>query len=285
MSLPMMWNAGQKRSVARVAQRRHVVEKGVEPHVHHLPEIPRQTNPPGQLRPRQRDVLQAAADERERLVVAGLRAHEIRPLGVQALELLLERREPEEPVLLALALERDLVDRTGLARPELELALEVGAARAVPALVDPLVHEAVVVDELDDLLDLRLVLGIARADEEVVGDVDLRQELLELRRVAVHQLARLDAQLLRRLCHRLAVLVGPGEEEHVFRALPHVPGEDVRRDGRVRVPEVGLRVDVVDRRGHVIRHGRSRIERRPSQTWNAAAGRATIGAPCSAPDR
>ena len=82
---------------------------------------------------------------------------EVGALGVEALEVVLERREAEEPVLLALALERDLVDRAGVAGTELALGLEVGAARAVPALVGALVDVAVVVDALHDLGDLRLV--------------------------------------------------------------------------------------------------------------------------------
>jgi len=46
--------------------------------------------------------------------------------------------------------------------------------------------------------------------------------------------------------HRLAVLVGAREEEDVLAALTVVPGEDVGGDGRVRVAEWGLGVDVVD---------------------------------------
>ena len=75
-------------------------------------------------------------------------------------------------------------------------------------------------------------------------------------RVAVGELARLDALALGRLRDRLAVLVGAGQEEHVLAALAHVAGEDVGADRRVRVAEVGLGVDVVDRRGDVVAHGR-----------------------------
>ena len=42
---------------------------------------------------------------------------EVGPFLVELLELLLEGGEPEEPVLLALLLERDLVDRAGVVRP------------------------------------------------------------------------------------------------------------------------------------------------------------------------
>src|SRR3712207_8320346 len=55
----------------------------------------------------------------------------------------------EEPVVLLLALQRNLVNRAGVVGPELGVGLEVGAPRAVPALVGPLVDVAVVVDALD----------------------------------------------------------------------------------------------------------------------------------------
>ena len=49
---------------------------------------------------------------------------------------------------------------------------------------------------------------------------------------------RLDALRLGRVGHRLAVLVGAGEEEHVLPTLALVAGQDVGGDRRVRVPEM-----------------------------------------------
>ena len=68
-----------------------------------------------------------------------------------------------------------------------------------------------------------------------------------------------DPLALGRQRDRLAVLVGAGEEEDVLAALAHVAGEDVGGDRRVGVAEVGLGVDVVDRRGDVEAHGRVSI--------------------------
>jgi hypothetical protein len=50
------------------------------------------------------------------------------------------------------------------------------------------------------------------------------------------------------------VLVGAGEKERLVPTLTMVAGEDVRCDGRVRVADVGRRVDVIDRRGQVDAH-------------------------------
>ena len=71
-----------------------------------------------------------------------------------------------------------------------------------------------------------------------------------------------DAELLGRLRDRLAVLVGAGQKEHVLAPLAHVAGEDVGGDRRVRVTEVRLGVDVVDRRGDVVATRRRRIRGR-----------------------
>ncbi len=176
-------------------------------------------------------------------------------LGVEALQRLLERRQPEEPVVLVLALELDQVDGALVAVHELGVGLEVGAAGAVPALVGAGVDVAVVVDPLHHPLHDLVVLGVGRADEEVVGHAQRGGQILEADVVAVAQLARRDALALGDLGHRLAVLVGAGEKEDVLASLAHVTGENVGRDRRVRVPQMGLRIHVVDRSRDVVRHG------------------------------
>ena len=119
-----------------------------------------------------------------------------------------------------------------------------------------------------------VVARVGGADEEVVGDVDARQQRLEALGVAVGELLRRDALALGRLRDRLAVLVGAGEEEHLLAALAHVPGEDVGADRRVRVAEVRRRVDVVDRGGDVEGHGAaSKASRSPHVDRQAGCGR------------
>ena len=76
------------------------------------------------------------------------------------------------------------------------------------------------------------------------------------------------ALALGRLGDRLAVLVGAGQEEDLLAALAHVAGEDVGADRRVRVAEMGRRVDVVDRGGDVVGHRRGLV--RYSGPWNAS---------------
>ena len=235
-------------------ERRVVVEQRVEPDVEHVRGIPRDLDAPGELGAAERDVVEAAGDERARLVEARRRRDEAGVRRVELLELILEGREAEEPVLLLLAVERDAVDRAGVALRDLVLALEVRAAGAVPALVEALVDVPVVVHALHEGLDALLVARVARADEEVVGGVDARHQGLEAGGVAVRELLRRHALLLGRERDRLAVLVGAREEEHVLPALAVMAGEDVRPDRAVRVTEMRGRVDVVDRGRDVEAH-------------------------------
>ena len=69
-----------------------------------------------------------------RLVVADARDHPLGLLGVERLELLLKGGQPEEPVLLVLARERDQVDQARVVGPDLGLRLEVRAAGAVRSI-------------------------------------------------------------------------------------------------------------------------------------------------------
>ena len=72
-----------------------------------------------------------------------------------------------------------------------------------------------------------------------------------------------DPLALGRELDRLPVLVGAGEEEDVLAALAHVPGEHVGGHRRVRVAEVRLGVDVVDRGGDVVAHAPIACASRP----------------------
>ena len=91
----------------------------------------------------------------------------------------------------------------------------------------------------EHLLHHRHVLGVGRADEEVVARLEQRRERLEALGVAVGQLLGLDPERVRRVGDRLSVLVGARQEEHVLAALAVVAGHHVGGDRRVGVPEVG----------------------------------------------
>ena len=84
----------------------------------------------------------------------------------------LETGQLEEPVLLGEPLDGPLVHRAELAVEQVALGVVRLARDAVPALVDALVHVAVVVDRLHEPLHALVVARLGRADEVVVGDVE-----------------------------------------------------------------------------------------------------------------
>ena len=102
---------------------------------------------------------------------------------------------------------------------DLVLGLEVGAARAVPALVRARVDVAVVVDALEDSWTLASCSGsvvrMKKSKSTLGGGISSRKR----GGVAVAQLARGDALLLGGQRDGLAVLVGSGEQEHLLAAL------------------------------------------------------------------
>ena len=139
---------------------------------------------------------------------------------------------------------------------DLRLRLERFAAHAVEARVYVLVDVARVVDALQEVGDERLVPLVGRADEEVIGGLDPPWHLLPGADDAVGVLLGCEPLLLRDVGDLRRMLVHPRQEKRVLSALPVVPDEDVGSDRRVRVPDMGLRVHVVDRCRHVVRHGR-----------------------------
>ncbi len=212
--------------------------------------------------PCQWHVAQARADEGERLVVAAARRDEVVAALVQLEQLLLEGRQLEEVVLLGLARQLDVVDRTAVALVDLVLGLEVCAARAVPAFEGPLVDEPVVAHAREHLLHLGHVRRVGGADEEVVARLDLRRQRLEALCVFVGQLLRAHAGGAGGVGDRLAMLVGAREEEHALASLAVVTSHDVGGDGRVGMPDMWRGVDVIDRRGHIEGHARPRLPAR-----------------------
>ncbi len=193
-------------------------------------------------------------------------SYEVGALGVQGLQALLKGGQLEEVAVLLLARELDVVDRAAVALVDFVLRLEVGAARAVPALVGPLVDEAVLTHAREHLLHLDHVLGVGRADEEVITCLDLRRERLETLSVLVGELLWRHAKGVGGIGDRLAVLVGAGEEERRLAALAVMARHHIGGDRRVGVAQMGRGVDVVDRGRDVKGHAAPRLLAHAAQT-------------------
>ena len=235
---------------SRVRERAQVVDERVRPHVGDRIRIPRDRDPPRLPCTADREVLQPSLDEAPRLVGPESRLDEVAALE-QLEQLLLERREPEEPVPLLDPLRLPVV-LGALSVDEVGLGLERLAADAVQPRVHVLVDVPVVVEPLQESLDERLVLRVARADEEVVRRIEALGELTPDDRDLIGVLLRRQPLLRGDPGHLRGVLVDPGQEERLGATLALVAGQDVRRDRRVGVPDVRGRVHVVDRRRDVV---------------------------------
>ena len=95
------------------------------------------------------------------------------------------------------------------------------------------------------------VARLGGADEIVMGQLQLFGERLPVRREAVAVGLRILLVGLRRLLDFLAMLVQAGQEKNLLAQAAPGAGEDVGDDLLVGVPEVGLTVDVINRRGDV----------------------------------
>ncbi|MEZ4236358.1 MAG: hypothetical protein R3F59_09395 [Myxococcota bacterium] len=159
----------------RLLEPRHVVQQRVEPDVADVVPVERQLDAPAHPRLRAADaqVAERLAQEAEHLVapVLGLDEVGIGRDGVE--ERLLVLRHAEEPVRL---LEHPEVRLGELARGDALLALLVGdedlVLDEVPAAVLVAVDLAAVEQLLQRGLDERLVIGVGRADEAIVADVE-----------------------------------------------------------------------------------------------------------------
>ena len=212
--------------------------------------IERQRNAPVERRAAHGQVTHAALDEGADLVLANLRADEVGVLVVVREQLVAKLGEFEKPILLVDDL--DLAAAVGtlavnqVAFGELRLA-----RRAIVAVVGSLVEVAVVMELLHEVLDALHVARLRRADEVVVGDIEVAPQLGELRHLAIAPLLWRHAVRGSGLGDLLAMLVHAGEEEDIAPVHARETCGGVSRDSGVRGTDVRLAVNVVDGRGYV----------------------------------
>src|ERR1039457_3134201 len=94
------------------------------------------------------------------------------PLMIPSASLRLETGQLEEPALFGEPLHRSLVHRADATFEQIALWVVRLARHAVPALVQPLVHVAVVVDRLHEPLEAQVVTVLGRTDEVIVRDIE-----------------------------------------------------------------------------------------------------------------
>src|SRR5215471_1459372 len=124
----------EHRGIGPEADRRRVVDQGIEPDVDHAAGIEWERNAPGLSRPAHGDVLEAALEQAQNLVAPDVGPQKARVGGEMVEKPLAVSRQAEEVVLLANPLRLRLMQGTG-AVDEIAFLLELLAADTVPALV------------------------------------------------------------------------------------------------------------------------------------------------------
>ena len=202
-------------------------------------------------------VLQAAPDEGDHFVSAGLGADEVGILLIELEQGLLEFGKLEEPVLLA-GCAADGTLAVGADEFALLVLFQVAfrvvgfLVHAVPALIGALIQIALLIQVVPELLDGTLLGGLGGAHETVVGDIEHIPGIREGGDHAVAPFLGLHAVALGGFGNLLAMLVKAGDEGDVVVVHALIAGHGICRDGGVRGAQVRCRVHVVDRCGEGI---------------------------------
>jgi hypothetical protein len=125
------------------------------------------------------------------------------------------------------------------------------AGDTVPPLVAVLIDLASIVKILKDLLNNLLVADLCGADEVVVGDIEPLPEGLEPFDHFIAVGLRIDSPFLCGLLHFLTMFIRAGEKEGLITFESLKAGEDVGRNGRIGMADMGNIVDIVDGSGDV----------------------------------
>ena len=97
-----------------------------------------------------------------------------------------------------------------------------------------------------------MMIGVGRADETVVRDVQCIEQILEVPGHFVGEVARGLAQVACLLSHLQTMLVGPCLEPHFASTQALEAGDDIGRDRFIGMADMRLAIGIVDRSGKVV---------------------------------
>src|SRR5581483_5293944 len=202
--------AGIARSVA---ERRNVIRERVQPDINHMSRIIGHRDAPLKGAAADRQIAQAAANKRNHLVAARLRANELGPAFVELQQLVLKSRKLEKVVFFA----------NGFCWPSALGAGSAGSSRidvqlvedAVLTRVGALVDVTAIADLAPERLHSKLVALGGGANEIVVGESHAVPKSPELPGHFVGKLLWSFSGSLRGPFDLLTVLVGSCEKERV----------------------------------------------------------------------
>ncbi len=196
MSLPTMCrSAGQKRRKlvalgVGIAHGGEIVGERVEPDIHDVLGIARHRDAPGEAGARDRQIVEAAADEAHHLVAARARRDEVGIALVMREQPLLPRRQAEEIIFLLHPFDFGAGRR--LAVEQFALVEERLVAHRIPAGELAEIDFAAALQLVPQRLARADVARLGGADEIVVGDVHELRHGAEILRHAVAEFLRVD---------------------------------------------------------------------------------------------
>ena len=224
------------------AERRGVVEQGVDPDIDDVARIKVDRHAPGEAGAGDAQILQTRIDEVvDHLVDAGLRLQEVSRRQKLAHTSGIFGKTEEIRFLRRVV---DLAAAVGaFAVLQLTLGPEALAGGAVFALVFALIDIAVFIHLAEDLLNGLHMIIVRRADKAVVGDVHELPQIENALRPGdniVDELLRRDARGPGLVLNFLAMLVRAGQEHDVVALQALVARHGVGRNGAVGVADVQL---------------------------------------------
>ena len=237
-----------------IAEAGDVIGQRIDPNIHDVAVAAGHFHAPVEAGPAHRQILQPALDEGHHFIAAADGFEEAR--CVQQFEQRLGiARQAEEPGLFLGPFDRSPLRGqlfAPLAFDQFFLVVIGFVTNRVPAFVAIEVEIALGLHCLPDRLAGAMMIGVCRADEAVVRDVQCIEQILEVPRHLVRQFARGLAQVACLLGHLQTMLVGPCLEPHFASAQALEAGDDIGRDRFIGMADMRLAIGIVDRGGKVV---------------------------------
>ena len=193
-------------------------------------------------------------------------------LGDQRFDLLLVAGQAEEQIDFIAPLQALAVDWTFRILGFMGVVLELFTGDAIPTLLASLDDVAVGLNPGKKLLNDLLMPRIGRADQAVIADLPAIPEFAVLGTDTITVGLGAEASGLGCALNLLAVLVTAGDEQDLLTLQPLKPGQGIAGQGRVRTPQMGLVVDVIEGGGEGVSHRRD-----PTQPFPFVPSVATLG--------
>ena len=228
-----------------VSQSGDVVRQRVEPDIDHMLWVIRHRNAPRKGAAADREIAQAALHEGEHFITTRLGSDEFGLLGVKLDKAILKGREFEKIILLFNGFGGAAAFGAGRARAN-RIHIEL-VRDAVLAGVVALVNETGILDALPQSLHALLMARRGGADVIVVTQPHAVPQRAEFGGDLIGKLLRRFARCLRRPLDLLPMLVSAGEEPCVVTQHAVPAGNCVARNRGIGVPDVGMRIDVINR--------------------------------------